>query len=93
MNDDKISDSNNISTSVLITTTKHVYKVTVTTTEKCEGTNVKFASVLFNLQHKQKRSEIYEMKYFFIWVQRFVYIYIIIYLLFILLLVYKLTFQ
>ena len=85
MNDDndKINDSNNISTTNT-TTTKHAYKVTITTTEKCEGTHVKFASVLFNLQHKQKRSEIYEMKYFFIWVQK---LYII------LLLVYKLTFQ
>ena len=36
------------------TTTKHTHKVTITITKQCGGTPVSFASVLFNLEHKQK---------------------------------------
>ena len=36
----------------------HAHGLTITITKQCGGTPVSFASVLFNLEHKQEKSEI-----------------------------------
>ena len=35
----------------------HAHGLTITITKQCGGTPVSFASVLFNLEHKQEKSE------------------------------------